>query len=239
MSRKFLIVAVGSLMTALLVWSPAAASTFQYQKGPLQPLQQSRIYRVHGTPTTAGCRYTYPAMRVPRTVRIWQARDIAIDDASCTKLVEEGAPLDQATPADNARAAGVGGAALLPAAGTTASGFAHAWFENFVGQTLTSDKTYLTWSYSGGCVTGSSTYGGWDWNYGYGWSLASNNGSRSQICARATGSTWSTFNGLNGCHEYYYYVNAVGDASGGFTGTRSDSATCGPVWEHFEYVKTT
>lgn len=167
-------------------------------------------------------------------------RDVGIDDRSCTKLVEEGIPaqptqvpksLDSTT-----KFLGREGPELLAA--TTASGYAHAWFENIIGQSLTSDTTYLTWSYSGGCVTSSSSYGDWAWNHGYGWGIVSYNGSRTQTCAQAVGTTWSTFK-AGGCYQYYNSVKAIGKSNGSFTGSRSDSATCGPVWEHFQPQKTT
>jgi hypothetical protein len=220
--------------------SGAVQSRFAYQHGQRAPFANAHTYLLRGAKTGSGCAYTYPAFRPPAGARIWESRDIAIDNQACLKLVEEGAP---AAPAEAdaslaTKTEAVGGASFAPLSGTTASGYAHAWYENFLGQTLTGDTTFLTWSYSGGCVTGSSTYGQWDWNTFYGWSLVSNNGSRNQTCAQVTGRTWSTFQ-LGSCHDYYSYVEAVGTASGGFTASRSDSATCGPVWEHFDYLKTT
>lgn len=171
-------------------------------------------------------------------------RDVGINDATCTKLVEEGVPSTTGPTAPAASLDAVGATlGSTPATGQSAStinasGYAKAWYENIVGQTLTSDTTYLTWAYNGSCVTTSSSSGYWTWNYGYGWSLVSNAGTRAQYCNYALGSTWSTFR--NGsCYDYYSYVNTTGWYDGSFAAGRSDSATCGPVWEHFVYVRTT
>jgi hypothetical protein len=242
MSKRVVPIVAGGLFAISTVSSVSAAaqSHFVYQHGQRAPFALAHTYLLHGTKTGSGCSYSYPPFTPPAEVRVWESRDIAIDTRSCVKIVEEGAPPDGA-PAETSLAMkteAVGGTSAAPLSGTTASGYAHAWYENFLGQTLTGDTTFLTWSYSGGCVTGSSTYGQWDWNTFYGWSLVSNNGSRTQTCAQVTGRTWSTFQ-LGSCHHYYSSVDAVGDGSGGFTGSRSDSATCGPVWEHFQYLKTT
>jgi hypothetical protein len=244
MGRKFVLAPIASaiLLASAVSSASAVQGDFVYQQGQRAPFERAHTYLLRGVKTTEGCSYTYPPFRPPAGVSLWESRDLAVDDTSCLKIVEEGIPASAAfdTSGLATRTGAVSDASVVPLAGSTASGYAHAWYENLFGQSLTSDTTYLTWSYSGGCVTGSSTYGEWSWNTGYGWSLTSNNGSRTQTCAKVTGRTWSTYTlGGGSCHHYYTAVDAVGDASGGFTGSRSDSANCGPVWEHFQYLKTT
>ncbi len=241
--RRILVGLVTGLSLALSTVPPAAAAGphFVYQQqGHLSPFTSSRTYILPGRPTPTGCAYSYPEIEVPAGIDHWQVRDVAIDQGRCVKLVEEGVPTvsEAAATSMASTTASFGGDGVLSAT-TTASGYAHAWFENIFGQSLTSDTTYLTWGYSGGCVTSSSSYGDWAWNYGLGWGLVSNSGSRSQACAQVSATTWSTFSGLLGCYQYYYSVTAIGRGNGSFTANRSDSATCGPIWEHFDYQKTT
>ncbi len=240
--KRTILSAVAGIALALSSVAPATAAEphLVYQQVKLSPFINSRTYVLTGRPSATGCTYAYPAIEIPDGIDHWQVRDVAVDPDECVKLVEEGVPTAAESPgaAMASTTLPLGAEGQAATAATAASGYAHAWFENVFGQSLTSDTTYLTWAYSGGCVTSSSSYGDWSWNYGYGWGLVSNNGSRSQSCAQVTATTWSTFR--NGsCYEYYYSVTAVGKSNGGFTGSRSDSATCGPIWEHFDYQKTT
>jgi hypothetical protein len=234
-----------ALALSLVQLGPAAAAepNFVYQRVALPAFASPHTYVLSGMRTSAGCTYSYPTFRPPAGVSRWEVRDVGIDAAGCSKLVEEGVPAaDGPTTSDRPLAGAilsVGGSATATAStSTNASGYAHAWFENVYGQTLTSDTTYLTWTYTGSCVTASSSYGQWNWDYGFGWNIVSYNGSRSQSCGYAFGSTWSTFKNFS-CYHYYSYVNTYGWYDGTFRAGRSDSATCGPIWEHFVYVRTT
>lgn len=240
--RRTAIALTAALALAIIPMTSAAGTEphFVYQQGSLAPFLDSHTYLVQGTATPSGCSFSYPALDPPIGATHWQARDVGVDQKTCTKLVEEGVPTgpqpETGSLSSLSRSFGTEGSATITS--STASGYAHAWFENIVGQSLTSDTTYVTWSYGGGCVLTSGSSGNWSWNYGYGWGLVSNNGSRSQTCAQVTATTWSTFRAGN-CYEYYYSVVAIGRSDGSFTGNRSDSATCGPVWEHFDFQKTT
>lgn len=215
--KRIVLCIVAALGLALAPAASVAAEAphFVYQQSKLVSFAESRTYVLVGRMTAQGCTYAYPAVNVPAGTTHWQVRDIGVDPSTCTKMVEEGIPTAAEGPtaslAETTMPLGAEGVASATTA--TASGYAHAWFENVFGQSLTSDTTYLTWSYGGGCVTSSSSYGDWSWNYGYGWSLVSNNGSRSQSCAQASASTWSTFR--NGsCYQYFYSVTAVGKSDG-------------------------
>jgi hypothetical protein len=221
---------------------------FIFQDVTLAPFERSTTYVVVGERVPDGCAYTYPDFTVPADVERWQIRDLGIDPKRCVKLVEEGVPTDdEVSEADSSLTAVIDTSsapstesAAGVAAVTPASGFAHAWFENFLGQTLTSDTTYLTWAYNGSCVVDGNSSGQWSWNSVY-FSIVSYSGTGNLTCARYFGDTWSTFrNNLNGsCYHYFYHVRAYGWWDGDFTASRSDYANCGPVWEHFDYRRTT
>jgi hypothetical protein len=92
---------------------------------------------------------------------------------------------------------------------------------------------------SGGCVTSGSVFGEWTWNH-VAFSLESNGGTQSRSCSQQFGQTWSTYrNNISGCRIWFSAVNAWGKSNGTITGTRTDSAQCAPVWEHFDVVQTT
>jgi hypothetical protein len=240
-------------MAALLVASVSLAGPVQaarpdyvYQDVQLAPFDLSRTYTVTGKRTPAGCSYTYPDFVMPPDVDRWAVRDLGIDQERCAKVVEEGMPQagDTGAGGDAAVSVVLGSVAsamsAVSASAIPASGYSRAWFENFLGQTLTSDRTYLTWAYNGSCVVSGSTYGEWTWNTVY-YSIVSYAGTQNLTCSRYFGDTWSTYrNNLNGsCYHYYYHVRVYGWYNGSITGSRSDYANCGPVWEHFEVKKTT
>lgn len=159
-----------------------------------------------------------------------------------TKLVEEGLPSEPpVNDADTTVTAAIGGSVSEgdALAIVTHSGYASARFENIFGQTLTKDTTHVTWSMSGGCVTGGSVFVEWTWNHAY-YSLDSNGGTQTRSCSQQSGQTWSTFrNNISGCRIWFNWVNASGNNNGTISGSRSDSAQCAPVWEHFDVVQTT
>ena len=105
---------------------------------------------------------------------------------------------------------------------------------------MTSDTTYLTWAYNGSCVVDGGAAGDWAWSSVF-YSHVSHGGTANRTCSRQFGDTWGTFRAnLNpSCYHYYYHVRAYGWYNGNFTANRSDSANCGPIWEHFDYRRTT
>lgn len=119
-----------------------------FQDAQLAPFDRSTTYVLEGKPTPDGCAYTYPDFTVPADVDRWQIRDLGIDPKRCIKLVEEGVPtVDEVSEADASVTAVIDTSAAPSAestdgtaAVTPASGYAHAWFENFLGQTLTSPE---------------------------------------------------------------------------------------------------
>lgn len=225
----------------------ATEPQFVFQAAELPAFEDPTVYQLRGRRNAAGdCQYTYPQPRMPGTAERWAVRDLGIDDRRCIKLVEEGSPPGDASlaPADEGVATDVATLATSPtiqefaATATVSSGYHKVWFENIAGQLLTGDTTYLTWSWNGSCATSGSTYGGWDYNYAYGWGLIGKGGTNALTCSRYTGETWSTF-GNGSCRHWYSYVRAFGAWNGGFTGSKSASSNCGPVWLHADIKKTT
>jgi hypothetical protein len=221
--------------------------TFTTQQVELPPLQESHVFVISGRSTSSGCLFTYPELRLPAGELRWEVRDIGVDIATCTKLVEEGLPPSQEV-ADNSLTTistalhetqiANGQPLALPSV-VTHSGYASARFENIFGQTLTKDTTQITWGISSGCVTAGSVYGNWSWNSVY-YSLVSNSGSEDRTCSREHGNTWSSYrNNISGCTITFTAVNAYGWNDGTMSGNRNDSAQCSPVWEHFDVVQTT
>ena len=248
-----IVVAVATLAVVALPGPVAAApgDGFVYQSRRPAPLADARTYILLGTRTADGCRFDYPdlVLGVGETTRL--QRDIGIDQAHCRKLVEEGIPTTDVStagvdPTITSITAPIGqrtatGAATGPAvltSSTVSSGYHKTWYENFLGQLLSGDTTYITWIWNGSCATSGSTYGEWSWNTFYGWAPISYGGTDNLTCARYQGETHATF-GLGSCRHYYYYVRALGSNTGGITGTYSEHATCGPVWFHSSVQKTT
>lgn len=112
-----------------------------FQDEPPAPFERSTTYVVVGERTKEGCAFTYPEFRMPPDVDRWQVRDLGIDPERCLKLVEEGLPTedDPLEGLDASVSDDLGGASggQMLAATTPASGYAHAWFENVLGQDMT------------------------------------------------------------------------------------------------------
>jgi hypothetical protein len=219
------------------------APEYVFQNVQLAPFDRSHTFVLKGKATSEGCVYSYPDVTLPADAPAWQVRDLGVDMKTCTKLVEEGIPTKPSVDdADTTVTAAIGGsdsAGSVVAAVVTHSGYTSARFENVFGQTLTKDTTHVTWGISGGCVTAGSVYGEWTWNHVY-YSMESNGGTENRTCSRQFGQTWSTFrNNISGCRIWLTWVNALGNSNGIVTGSRSDSAQCSPVWEHFDIVTTT
>jgi hypothetical protein len=256
MSRQIATTLGTALLVTLLFSAPVAAARvhFLYQDTQLAPFQRAITYVVNGKRTPTGCTYTYPDFVIPADVDRWQVRDVGIDPEQCVKLVEEGVPtIETALEGDSAASLPIGdsdsGAAMVGTASIfVASGYARAWFEDLPGWDVTSDKTYISWTYNGSCATAGSASGEWSWIAGTGWQLVSgsNGGTANLTCSRYFADTWSTMKNSAFCPwttiwTYYYHVRIYGWYNGTVTGSRSDSTTgglCLPLWEHFEVKKT-
>lgn len=243
-------VLVAFLLAAGLAWpSPAdtgAAERFVYQSAKLSPLLDSMTYVITGKRTPKGCLFDYPELVLGPGELAREQRDIGIDIAGCTKLVEEGVPTSDDFPvADASLKESVGSSSETTGASTAASeqvssGYHATWYENYLGQLLTGDQTNITWTWNGSCVTSGSTSGEWSYNSVYGWYLISKGGSQAITCSRYTGETRSTWGkNMSSCRHYFYYVRALGSYTGKISGSVSEQATCGPVWFKSSIVKTT
>lgn len=99
-------VLVAFLLAAGLAWpSPAdtgAAERFVYQSAKLSPLLDSMTYVITGKRTPKGCLFVYPELVLGPGELAREQRDIGIDIAGCTKLVEEGVPTSDDFPVADA-----------------------------------------------------------------------------------------------------------------------------------------
>ena len=233
---------------------------FIFQDVKLAPFEDSKTYIVVGERVPDGCAYTYPDFTVPADVDRWQIRDVGIDPKRCMKLVEEGVPtVEEVSDADSSLTQVIDASSSLPigssqapsAVTSVASGFAHAWYEDLPGWDVTSDKTWISWTYNGSCATAGSSSAEWSWIAGTGWRLVSgtNGGTHSLTCSRYFADTWATMTNTDfplcpwaTFFTYYYHVRAYGWYNGTLTGSRSDylvtDGLCLPLFEHFEYIKT-
>ena len=96
-----ILVAVNAL--AMLFGSPVSAAEptaadeheFVYWNDGDPPLLDSHTFVVQGSPTAdGGCLFDDPPLELPAGATAIEQRDIAVDPATCTKLVEEGIPTD-------------------------------------------------------------------------------------------------------------------------------------------------
>lgn len=247
---------LSSAVTAAILLSAqggiaSATDQFVFQNVTPAPLADSSTFIVHGRKTAAGdCIYAYPQTRIPMNVARWEVRDLGIDLTNCTKLVEEGIP-SVASPGTAATAilATVGPSSLLAplTASSVASGYTSAWIEDVAGIHVTQDTTYISWSYSGTCVSGGSASGQWSWDSLF--TLVSNGGTSSYNgCYYFLGDTWSTMKTISlpcpwtTVWTYYNHVRTFGWKDGSVTANRDDSFNTNgcplPLWEHWTYAKT-
>lgn len=234
---------------------------FVYQDGTVAPFGQSHTYFVHGTPGSVGCIYDYPDLRAPRGQARWATRDIAVNQATCTKLVEEGAPTGEAIDPLSSGGSGVtnvlketaapqvttGSQSVNPLSIVTHSGYNHVWWEDVIGIRMAQDTTYLSWAVNGGqCVASGSASGAWAAYGGTGWALVSHATTAANGCAYYRGTTTSEFKNDPFCwpitvHIYFYEVTVYGwndGTMGSYRNTRSANE-CAPFWMHQEVVQTT
>lgn len=190
-----------------------------------------------------GCSYKYPKTVRPAWASEWEVRDIGIDRARCMKLVEEGVPTSTTAATGTALTTSVGSSSGAPAGGasiqSTLSGYAENWWEDFVGKTVTKDRTDVTWQFDGSCATGGSTNGTWSWFADSGWVLDSNGGSNNTYCSYHLGETYSSFHNTAFCgytvYSVYSFVRFYGYYNGTWNGARSSyvSSSCLPLYEHY------
>lgn len=227
------------------------APQFIFQDKQPTPLLDSHTYVLRGTVEASGsCTYAYPPLKVPAGAERWEVRALGIDPANCAMLIEEGVPSAVDFPtADNTLAAPVGAAghAEAQAASSVASGYTSAWYEDAAGIHVTQDTTYISWNYTGSCVSGGSSSGQWSWDSLF--TLVSHGGTNSYSgCSWFMGDTWSTMKTISlpcpwtTVWTYYYHIRTYGWKDGSVTASHSDNwAQNGcplPLWPHWGYAKT-
>jgi hypothetical protein len=207
-------------------------SGFIFRRVAPEPMLDARTFVLVGTRTNAGCEFHYPILVATPEDPVREQRDLGVDLKSCQKLVEEGVPTNEWTPTLGGHATKVLGrttsgrvpGVAAPALGNgIASGYAKVWWEDCCTLTTSYDISYLSWTFSAGCVTGYSASGEWGWDSGNFWYLVSNGGTSSMGCSRALADTWSTMRNDRFCSPatvvtYYPLVRA----SGWYDGTISE-----------------
>lgn len=252
MRRPALAILSAVALCAVLVPGAAASTDFTYQSSPPAPFTDSRTYVLHGTRTAEGnCSYKYPDVHVPKGTTRWEVRALGINPATCTMLVEEGVPTTSDLPIPkNQMSAPVGPAIAPPAIDTVssvASGYTSAWYEDAAGIHVTQDTTYISWNYTGSCVSGGSSSGQWSWDSLF--TLVSHGGTNSYNgCSYFLGDTWSTMKTISlpcpwtTVWTYYYHIRSYGWKDGSFGASHDDNwAQNGcvlPLWPHWGYAKT-
>lgn len=174
---------------------------------------------------------------------------------TCTKLVEEGIPTEPSVDdSDKTLSAAIGGSeASGSVVASVAAGHAHAWYEEIAGLTVSSDTTFLSFAYSGGCVTSGSASAQWAFATGTGWHIVpgTNGGTSNRTCSRFFADTWAAIETSSfplcpatRIRTTFSHVRAYGWPDGRVTGSTVDSETRSnllcpfPLFEHFEYKKT-
>jgi hypothetical protein len=230
----------------------AADSGFLYQTDRPAPLANGRTYDLVGVRTPSGCSYSYPALHVQRDQTRWEVRAVGLDLAGCRMQIEEGVPneSDLVIPAPKLEEKVQPSQAVISpllATSSVASGWTSAWFEDGAGIHVTQDTTYISWSYSGSCVSGGSASGQWTWDSLF--TLVSHGGTNSYSgCSYFLGDTWSTMKTISlpcpwtTVWTYYYHVRSYGWKDGSF-GANYDSNWAQnncvfPLWPHWSYAKT-
>jgi hypothetical protein len=166
-------------------------------------------------------------------------------------LMEQGVPTDEElVQADLSVSELVGqsGGGLVRAGAaaptSVASGYTAAWFEDLAHLHVTEDRTYISWQYTGSCVSSGSASGQWSWDALF--SLISHGGTSSyNACHYFLGDTWSTMSsGLcpwTTVWTYYYHVRGYGWNDGSFGGNYDDLQVnngCLPLFPKFSAQKT-
>jgi hypothetical protein len=233
--------------------STTAHSAFLRQDHAPAPLAGATVYVLTGSRLPSGtCKYQYPELHVPRDTVRWEVRAIGIDPTFCRMEVEEGVPeetelaipepsLREVIAKDDIRQE------ALALASSVASGYTTAWYEDGAGIHVTQDTTYISWSYSGTCVSGGSSSGAWSWDSLF--TLVSHGGTSAYNgCSYFKGDTWSTMKTISlpcpwtTVWTYYYHIRSYGWKDGSFSANHDDNwAQNGcvfPLWPHWGYAKT-
>lgn len=252
MRRLSVVMVAAVLMLAAPTSSAAAGYHFTYQDKAPAPFLQSRTYVVRGAvDSSGGCTYTYPSLRAPAGAPRWEVRTLGIDPERCAMLVEEGVPREVEVPSNegmlSTSVGAPGGASPAAATSSVASGYTSAWFEDVAGIHVTQDTTYISWNYTGSCVSGGSSSGQWSWDSLF--TLVSNGGTNSYNgCSWFMGDTWSSMKTISlpcpwtSVWTYYYHIRTYGWKDGSVTASYSDNwAQNGcplPLWPHWGWAKT-
>jgi hypothetical protein len=183
---------------------------------------------IQGRRTDAGCEYPAESevVVVPEG-GAWEARDIAVNPGRCLKLRESGVPATRSFP--------LGDQVVVESFGDTGFGAASAsgsrslqhivMWRDLPGFLLHSDRTDITWTWSGGCVTSGSGQAYFTWLTLTGWSKVSSGSSGNRTCTRYFGTSNSHFRNTAVCgHQVdsrYFYVQAYGYSDGSAAAYRS------------------
>jgi hypothetical protein len=243
------------LVLSLAPSVPVAASSptdgYLIQNEPSIPLASSSTFVLTGTATPSGCRYSIPPIKLAPNDTRWEIRAIGLDPGRCRMLMEQGVPPDaELVQSGLSVSAAVGpsgagsGSAGAAAPTSVASGYAAAWFEDAAHKHVTEDRTYISWQYTGSCISSGSASGQWSWDALF--SLISYGGTSSyNACHYFLGDTWSTMSsGLcpwTTVWTYYYHVRSYGWSDGSFSGNYDDFLVdngCLPLFPKFSSQKT-
>lgn len=204
--------------------------------------------------------FNSPTIHLESSQRAMEVRQIAIDSSTCQTVWEMGEPYNDlqlrrseiALHTENSidRAPNsefLAGNAAAASSGSS-SAYSRAWHEDVGGFTVNWVKSNISWSWSSGCVQQSAGSTGWWWWTFTGWNPAYGKSSTiSRSCSYARVLSAGKFNNYTFCRPLtvtaiYKDISIVGWHDGSVTGYPSVSrttATCLPLYEHFEIVRVT
>lgn len=204
----------------------SAAQRWPELKNPIHWILQGNQIR------GGGCSYHYPDVEREIPERGWVLRSIAVDMATCTKVMEEGSPTwplladggDAAVsgtettqtlePIFNPRAA-----SPVAAATSTRGAWQTVWWRDILGLPVNRDTTQINWTYDGSTVLSGSTGGYW-WYANTGWNLTAHTVTQGFFSGAFRGQTTATFQNSVFCgsgttvYTFYYYNRVWGHANG-------------------------
>lgn len=176
-----------------------------------------------------------------------EQRDVGVDLAQCTKLVEEGIPRGR-LPATVNDGPTVGGASIAddPEASSQRwkKGYNQVWWEDAIGGMVTSAETHGRWSYDGTCSLGGNGYFGYMGYAPTGWQpVAGADGySQGNTCDRYQAQGWAQVRNDAFCARRvtvtYAHVTFRGSRTGGMSASHSSyqQDSCLPLFKRNRLV---